>query len=86
MRRPSCSKAVESAAAAAGWAVPARAQVAAAVRAGGPYEGLTGTYAFDTAGDLTQAQYFIVRVGSADPDAWGENPIVKTFTLAPSDL
>jgi branched-chain amino acid transport system substrate-binding protein len=69
-----------------GWALPTRAQVAAAVRGGGPYDGITGTFAFDSLGDLTEAQYFIVEVASADPDAWGENPIVKTFSLAPSGL
>ncbi len=69
-----------------GWALPTRTQVAAAVRGGGPYDGITGTFAFDDIGDLTVAQYFIVEVASADPAAWGENPIVKTFSLAPSGL
>jgi branched-chain amino acid transport system substrate-binding protein len=64
--------------------LPTRAAVAAAVRTGGPYEGITGTYAFDEVGDLTEAQYFVVQVGSADPAAWGGNPIVKSLSVSPS--
>lgn len=78
--------AVTRAAEQAGWSVPGRAQVTAAVRDGGPYEGITGTFSFDDLGDLTEAQYFVVKVAGADPAVWGDNPVVETLTLAPADL
>ena len=63
--------------------LPARAQVAGAVRGTDGYDGITGTLSFNAQGDLKVARYFIIRVTSADPDKWGENKVEYTldFTL-----
>lgn len=78
-----CLQAIQTAAAAAGDAKPARADVAAAVRATAGYKGITGDLSFNEKGDLASAKYFVIQVKSADPNAWGENAIVQTLDIAP---
>jgi branched-chain amino acid transport system substrate-binding protein len=60
-------KAIENAANAAGQKMPARADVAKAVRALKDFPGITGTFTFNAKGDLAKAKYFIIQVTSADP-------------------
>ena len=66
-------------------AIPTRAAVAAAVRATKDYQGLTGSITFDANGDRTEANYFVLKVGSADPTQWGNNAILKELQI-PSPL
>jgi branched-chain amino acid transport system substrate-binding protein len=75
--------AIENAAKAAGGKIPARAAVAAAVRALKDFKGITGTINFNAKGDLTKAKYFIIQVTSADPAKWSANKIDKVLDIAP---
>jgi branched-chain amino acid transport system substrate-binding protein len=65
--------------------MPTRAQVAAAVRATEDFETVIGKISFDGNGDPKVATYYILRVASADPEKWGENPLI-TSVQAPSPL
>ncbi len=68
---------------AAGNKLPARADVAKAVRALKDFKGITGTINFNAKGDLTKAKYFIIQVTSADPAKWSANKIDQTLDIAP---
>jgi len=76
-------KAIENAVVAAKGKLPARADVAAAVRALKDFKGITGTINFNAKGDLTKAKYFIIQVTDADPAKWSSNKIDKTLDIAP---
>jgi branched-chain amino acid transport system substrate-binding protein len=78
-----CLKAIEDAAKAAGNKVPARADVAQAVRALKDYQGITGTINFNAKGDLVTAKYFVIQVVSSDPAKWNDNKIDQTLDIAP---
>jgi branched-chain amino acid transport system substrate-binding protein len=75
--------AIENAAKAAKGKLPARADVAAAVRALKDYQGITGVVNFNAKGDLVKAKYFIIQVTSADPAMWSSNKIDQTLDIAP---
>jgi branched-chain amino acid transport system substrate-binding protein len=77
-----CLKAIESASMDAS-GLPTRAAVAEAIRALEPYAGVTGTYTFNDIGDVTSAKYFVIKVLSADPAAWGNNSVEQTLDIAP---
>lgn len=66
-------------------AKPNRKAVVAAVRATKGYKGLTGTFTFNKIGDPTVAKYAIIKVVSADPAKWGDNPIDSIIDLAPPE-
>lgn len=76
--------AIEVAAAIEG-GVPSRAAVASVVRATHDYKGLTGTITFDAYGDPEVGLYYIIQVGSANPDDWGKNTLLSTLEI-PSPL
>ncbi|HRZ90380.1 MAG TPA: branched-chain amino acid ABC transporter substrate-binding protein, partial [Spirochaetia bacterium] len=76
-------KAIENAAIAAGKKMPARPDVAKAVRALKDFPGITGTFTFNSKGDLEKAKYFIIQVTSGDPAKWSENKIDKILDIAP---
>jgi branched-chain amino acid transport system substrate-binding protein len=76
--------AIEKAAKDAG-GLPTREAVAAAVRATKDFATIIGKITFDANGDPTVASYYILKVGSANPDDWGKNEIVQV-TTAPSPL
>jgi branched-chain amino acid transport system substrate-binding protein len=76
-------KAIENAAIAAGQKMPARADVAKAVRALKDFPGITGTFTFNAKGDLAKAKYFIIQVTSADPAMWSQNKIDNILDIAP---
>jgi len=78
-----CLKAMENAAKAKKNEVPTRAEVAQAIRALKDFPGITGTFSFNAIGDPTVAQYFVIKVKSADPAKWSENTVVETLNLAP---
>ncbi len=78
-----CLKAIENAAKDASGEVPTRAAVTSAVRALKDYKGITGTYNFNSIGDVTSAQYFVIQVGSPDPALWSSNTITQTLNIAP---
>ena len=78
-----CLKAIENAAKGANGEVPTRNAVAQAVRALKDFPGITGTFNFNSIGDVTTAQYFVIQVGSPDPTAWSSNKIVETLNIAP---
>lgn len=80
-----CLKAIEDAAKAAGNKMPERAAVAQAVRALVDFPGITGTINFNSIGDLTVANYFVIQVASADPAKWNDNPVVETLAIAPPE-
>ncbi len=69
----------------AGGDIPTRKAVSEAVRATQDYQGLTGSISFDGNGDRTEANYFILKVGSADPADWPNNEIVNEVQI-PSPL
>ncbi|HUW69542.1 MAG TPA: branched-chain amino acid ABC transporter substrate-binding protein [bacterium] len=75
--------AIETAAKAAGGAVPTREAVAKAVRAIKAYKGITGTITFNGKGDLIKAKYFIIQLTSADPAQWSNNKIAKVLEIEP---
>lgn len=62
---------------------PSRKAIAQAIRATQNYRGITGTYTFNSNGDLTSAKYFFVKVTTADPRRWEDNSIFKFIELAP---
>lgn len=68
-----------------GGALPTRAQVAEAVRATQDFDTVIGKISFDANGDPKVATYYILQVASADPEKWGENPLI-TSVQAPSPL
>lgn len=74
--------AIEIAVARSGGNVPSRALVASIIRATRDYKGITGTYSFDAVGDPVAAQYYILKVGSADPAAWNSNELVQQVETA----
>jgi branched-chain amino acid transport system substrate-binding protein len=76
-------KAIENAATAAGKKMPARADVAKAVRAIKDFPGVGGTINFNKNGDLVSAKYFMVKVSSADPAQWSKNAIDQVLDIAP---
>ncbi len=76
-------KAIENAAKAKNNAVPTRAEVAQAIRALKDFPGITGTFTFNEIGDPTVAQYFVIKVNSADPAKWSSNSVVETLNIAP---
>ena len=78
-----CLKAIENAAKAKNNEVPTRAEVAKAIRALKDFAGITGTFSFNAIGDPTVAQYFVIKVKSADPAKWSENTVVETLNIAP---
>ena len=78
-----CLKAIENAAKDAGGEVPTRAAVTTAVRALKDFKGITGTFTFNSIGDVMTAQYFVIQVNSADPTKWSSNPITETLNIAP---
>ena len=78
-----CLKAIENAAKAASGEVPTRAAVTQAVRALKDFKGITGTFNFNSIGDVTSAQYFVIQVASPDPAKWSTNPIAQTLNIAP---
>ena len=80
-----CLKAIETAAKANGNKVPTRAAVAQAVRDLKDYAGITGTMNFNSMGDLTEAQYFIIQVSTADEAKWADNTVAETLTFKPPE-
>ena len=78
-----CLKAIEAAAKANGNKLPTREAVAKAIRALKDYSGITGTFTFNSIGDPTIAKYFVIKVASADPAKWNDNPVVETLDIAP---
>jgi len=78
-----CLKAIEDAAKAANEEVPTRAAVATAVRALKDFKGITGTFTFNSIGDVATAQYFVIQVVSPDPTKWSSNTITQTLNIAP---
>ena len=80
-----CLKAIENAAKANGNKVPTRAQVADAVRALKDYPGITGPINFNSKGDLTEAQYFVIQVVSPDPEKWSSNTVAETIVQKPPE-
>jgi branched-chain amino acid transport system substrate-binding protein len=78
-----CLKAIETAAKANGNKLPAREAITKAVRALKDYSGITGSFTFNAIGDPTIAKYFVMKVNSADPAKWNDNPVVQTLDIAP---
>jgi len=76
-----CLAAIKAAADAAGGEVPTREAVRDAIRAL-TYEGLTGSLAFDSIGDLPTAKYFIIKVNATSADTWSSNEIVAELDFA----
>jgi len=76
-------KAIENAAKAANGKVPARLEVAKAVRDLKDFHGITGTVTFNAKGDPIKAKYFVIQVTSADPARWASNRVDQTLDIAP---
>jgi branched-chain amino acid transport system substrate-binding protein len=80
-----CLKAIENAAKANGNKIPTRAQVTDAVRALKDFPGITGKINFNSKGDLTEAQYFVIQVVSPDPAKWSSNTVAETINQKPPE-
>jgi len=78
-----CLKAIQAASVAAGGAIPARAEVASAVRALQDFKGITGTFNFNERGDPVLAKYFVYKVDMLNPDLWDRNEIIAVYEVAP---
>ncbi|MGA2821429.1 MAG: branched-chain amino acid ABC transporter substrate-binding protein [Anaerolineales bacterium] len=78
-----CLQAIQNAAKANGGKAPTRNQVALAIRALKDYAGITGTINFNSIGDLTTANYFVIHVVSSDPAQWDNNTVEQTLNVAP---
>ena len=76
-----CLAAIKAAADAAGGEMPTREAVRDAIRAL-TYEGLTGSLAFDSIGDLPTAKYFIIKVNATSAETWSSNEIVAELDFA----
>jgi branched-chain amino acid transport system substrate-binding protein len=74
-------KAIENAAREAGGKVPAREDVAKAVRALKAFKGITATITFDHKGDPEVSRYFVVKVTAKDPSQWDGNKVLKTLDI-----
>ena len=61
--------------------MPTRAEVAPLVRATKDFDGITGMKTFNDIGDLTEAQYVVLRITSADADKWGDNEVIKVLNV-----
>ncbi len=68
-----------------GGQMPARKDVAAAVRASKDAPTIIGKITFDAHGDRDYATYYILKVGSSDPAKWGSNEVAGQVTI-PSPL
>jgi len=80
-----CLKGIENATVSAS-GMPSRQEVATAIRLIKDFKGLTGTVNFDSKGDLVEASYHIIKITSADPNNWGDNPLLTTVQVAPPGL
>lgn len=80
-----CLTAIKNAADAAGGEVPTREAVRDAIRALS-YEGVTGSIAFDSIGDLPIARYFIIKVNATSSETWSSNEIVGILDYASPGL
>jgi branched-chain amino acid transport system substrate-binding protein len=76
-----CLAAIQDAAEAAGGEVPTREAVRDAIRSL-TYDGMTGSIAFDSIGDLPTAKYFIIRVNATSAETWSSNEIVAELDFA----
>ena len=76
-----CLKAIENAANAAGGEVPTREAVRDAIRSL-TVDGITGSIAFDSIGDLPTAKYFIIKVNATSGAEWNTNEIVAELDFA----
>jgi branched-chain amino acid transport system substrate-binding protein len=61
--------------------VPTRAQVAEAVRATEAFPAITGEVTFNSVGDKAVATYFVLQVGSADPEEWNNNEVIESLDI-----
>jgi branched-chain amino acid transport system substrate-binding protein len=80
-----CLKGIAAAAGSASGGIPTRAAVVDAIRGIKDFPGITGTINFNKKGDLTEANYFVIQVVSADPAKWNENNVVETLKIAPPE-
>lgn len=79
-----CIRAIKDAAEKNGGNKPTREQVLQAIREGGEYKGITGTYKFNAKGDPEKAVYFVLQVSEEDGDpavVWNKNAVVKKLEI-----
>ncbi len=76
-----CLTAIENAILDKGGELPARRDVALAVRAIQAYDGITGTLSFDEKGDIALPEFFVVKIISVDPGEWENNTSVTSFKI-----
>jgi ABC-type branched-subunit amino acid transport system substrate-binding protein len=78
-----CLKGIEEVVRAKGGSLPARSEVATAIRALPLYQGITGTYTFNRRGDPNSVQYYVLQVTSLDLAGWAQNPVVASVEVTP---
>jgi ABC-type branched-subunit amino acid transport system substrate-binding protein len=76
-------KGIEEVVRAKGGSLPARSEVANAIRALPLYQGITGTYTFNRRGDPNSVQYYVLQVTSLDLAGWAQNPVVASVEVTP---
>ncbi len=45
------------------------------------YPAITGEVTFNSVGDKAVATYFVLQVGSADPEEWNNNEVIETLDI-----
>jgi branched-chain amino acid transport system substrate-binding protein len=79
-----CLRAIKQAAEKAGGNKPTPAQVVEAIRTGGEYKGITGSYTFNEKGDPVKSVYFVLQVSEEDgepSEVWNKNKVVKKLEI-----
>ena len=79
-----CIRAIMQAAEKAGGNKPTPAQVVEAIRTGGEYKGITGSYTFNEKGDPVTSVYFVLQVSEEDgepTEVWNKNAVVNKLEI-----
>lgn len=78
-----CLKAIETAARAKNGEIPARREVAEAIRALKDYKGITNVFTFNEKGDPVLSKYMVLKLVSAEPERWDKNEVIQVLEIAP---
>lgn len=78
-----CLTAIQIATKAKNGTPPTRDEVVRTIRRMRDYNGITGTFNFDTRGDPVLAQYYVVQITSLDAANWDQNSIIAAYDIAP---
>ncbi len=80
-----CLKAIENAILAKNGELPTRDEVTRAIHSITEYQGISGTYTFNDKGDLTGANFHVMKVLSIEPENWNLNTLEATYLIPPNN-